>query len=284
MFERRFLRAGWLVVAVELGFRFIDPAGRIYQLLDSKLTEPEIDSLRELIGAGAAHFDVGQSDASFAVVASCTLPELAGPAGAVPAHEGRKGHVYWLGASTPAPVAKGPEDPAILTPDELGSAPAGAAVLIARGDHLTDPDWVEALNAWLSRESRSIVPFGSVGDVASVGPVLAPLQGTACPDCLRDRLQAERLSKIGLSLQQIGSWRAVPDAERSLSYILATQCARDIAGSVANGMLTSAGWYRNARLIDTLTWETSERVAVRVPDCDRCAAILRLADEVRFGN
>lgn len=140
------------------------------------------------------------------------------------------------------------------------------------------------MNTWLSSESRSIVPFASVGDISAVGPVLAPLRGTACPDCLRQRLQAESLSKIGLSLQQIGDWREVVDAERSLSDILATVCAGDLARSVADGVLTSTGWYRNIRLIDTLTWETTERVAVRLPYCERCAEIRYVAETVSLGN
>lgn len=140
MRERRLFRAGWLVAVVDFGFRFIDPTGRVYQLLESRLAEAEADSLRELIAAGAASFDLSRTDASFGVVAACTLPQDVGVGMSRAAQAQQSGYVYWLGASTPASLAWRSEVSLMRTPNDLAAAPDGEAVLIARRDQLADPE------------------------------------------------------------------------------------------------------------------------------------------------
>lgn len=271
MREHRILRAGWMAASFESGYRLVDPSGRVYQVLRERISTGPARGLQGLVESGEGFFDTNPSEDCYHLIASCTLPldpALGGRSDAAQA-----GAVYFVAPDPePAIVASTPVE-VLDAVVELPLASLQTAVVVAHVDDVLDSGSDSIIDDWLSHPLRYVIPINSEGDVASIGPVLSPLRGTGCPQCLRERLAAAAQSKFGLSADAIDDWVRVPGRPYGTAVTLATACGLDIARRITAGNLTSASWFRSARLIDTLTWETSEVLAVRIPDCDRCRRI-----------
>ena len=261
------LAAGWLIVSFTEGFRLVDPIGRIYQVLTRDLDVDDLLPLNTLVEEGVCSLPQTQNQI-LSLLHKCTVPLNAIVAPNVESEH--SWNVYIVNGGSSFGQELDYQVTHVVNVQSLPDILDGPSVAIVRTRDLEQPSGALSASSWLLSPNRFIVTWDAEGDIASLGPVLAPHIGTACPDCMRERLSAYRGSAAQLPRAVVTNSRYNQMSSRSTAEILATTMVRDIANRLLEGRLTSAEWYRNSRIIDTLTWDTSSRTVVRLPTCRMC--------------